>query len=106
MVANRPPGRVVVERHHRSKVTRGQGRFTRTQSEVPRQLRPECGLERQVLSGNSHPRICEVAAREGHVVVEYLQPSGARRDRSFVADVCQHLQTEVMLTHDELVASE
>src|SRR6185437_15930239 len=104
MISGSPPTGIVMERHHGGEVARGDGRPTRPHPKIARQLGPEGSLERQILTGNGHPRIGKHCAREGHMVIQDLE--SVRSRLSDFTDVRQHLQTEMMLAHGELVAGE
>src|SRR5277367_2042864 len=80
MIAVGTPQRVVMKGRHGRKIPRGDRRFARSKRKIPRQLRPEGRLEREILTGDEHPRIGEDASCLSDLVVEPIEsPEGAAR---------------------------
>jgi len=105
VIAPSPATWKIVESGHGGKVARSDRCLARPHREIPWQLRPVGGLQREVFSRDRHARIGEQAARLGNGTVQGFQT------RPGIAAIVlhqlgEHLQREVMLAHDEFIAGE
>ena len=95
-----------MERGHGREVAARDGRLARPVLEVAGELRPERCFEGDVLARHRHPGVAEHEAGLGDVVVELLQARGALGFLDAVEGIGQHVQREVVISNDELVADQ
>src|SRR5258708_39263641 len=73
MISTRMTCRVVMERGHSRKVSRGNRRLSGAQREIPRQLGPERSFQRKIVPGNGQSRVLQAATCARYVLVELSQ---------------------------------